>query len=148
MITFFTGSIFDTSAQTLVNPVNTVGVMGRGLALQFKQRDPAMFAEYRRACQQGTLVMGRPVLYRSPHGPWVVQFPTKRHWRDPSHLSDIAEGLGFLADHYAAWGITSLAIPALGCGLDGLDWHHSVRPLILAMFSPLPLPLWIVNPMR
>lgn len=147
MIIHMRGSLFDTPAQTLVNPVNTVGVMGKGLALQFKQRDPAMFADYRRACQQGAIALGRPYLYRSPHGPWVVQFPTKRHWRDRSRLSDIAEGLRCLADHCDSWGITSLAVPALGCGLGGLDWY-AVRPLIVRALSPLTIPVWIVAPDR
>ena len=120
-----TGNILACEAQAYVNPVNCVGVMGAGLALQFKLAYPKMFRDYRLACELGKVAIGSvwPFdrgLTSTPR--WIINFPTKRHWRDVSEIDSIDRGLvslkWFLADNE----IKSVAIPALGCGLGGLDW--------------------------
>ncbi len=123
--------------QTLVNPVNCRGVMGRGLALQFKERYPAMFAEYRRRCLAGALTVGRLYVWRpAKDATWVLNFPTKNHWREPSSLEIIEAGLKRLLEVYQPTGITSLAFPLLGCGEGGLAWED-VEPLMVRYLTQL-----------
>ena len=138
MIRFVQGDLFDSGSEALVNPVNCVGVMGKGLALQFKQRFPANFVSYANACRRRELAPGRlHVFDASPGNPrLIVNFPTKRHWRDASRLDDVAQGLDTLANAIASSGIRSIAIPPLGCGLGGLPWPD-VRQLILHHLSAL-----------
>ena len=140
MIRFAKGNIFDSGCAALVNPVNCVGVMGKGLALQFKQRFPANFTSYAKACRAGELVPGRMHLFdtSSPQPRCIVNFPTKRHWRDASRLGDVAQGLDALAGVIANNKFRSIAVPPLGCGLGGLPWHD-VRQLIDRHLSPLDL---------
>ncbi|MCY4319582.1 MAG: macro domain-containing protein [Alphaproteobacteria bacterium] len=137
MIHFVQGNIFDSGCGALVNPVNCVGIMGKGLALQFKHRFPANFVAYAEACRRRELVPGHLHVFEAgasaPH--LIVNFPTKRHWRDASRLDDIALGLNALAAAIASHGIRSLAIPPLGCGLGGLPWPE-VRSLILRHLHP------------
>lgn len=128
MITFVTGDIFSSPAQVLTNPVNVVGVMGNGLAAEFKARFAEMFADYSQRCEKGEVQPGRPYLWENEHAQ-ILNFPTKRHWRDPSLLDDIELGLQYLVAHYQDMGIHSIAIPALGTGLGGLKWTD-VRLLI------------------
>lgn len=123
------GDLFESRLQTLVNPVNCVGVMGKGLALEFKKRFPAMFNDYVERCENREVQPGQPYLYRDPSGAMIVNFPTKGHWRSQSSMRDIAVGLDYLAGHVGAWEITSIALPALGCGNGGLSWDQ-VGPLI------------------
>src|SRR5215469_16997219 len=120
--------IFASQAQTLVNAVNCAGVMGKGLALAFKRRFPAMYADYVARCKADQVRLGEPYLFRCDTPPWIVNFPTKQHWRSPSSTEDIMAGLLYLQRHYREWGITALAVPALGCGLGGLDWDE-MRPI-------------------
>jgi O-acetyl-ADP-ribose deacetylase (regulator of RNase III) len=135
MIELRTGNLLEADVEALVNTVNTVGVMGKGIALQFKRAFPEMEADYRRACQSGELKPGRMHVYvqrredmlSSPRT--IINFPTKRHWRHPSRLSDIAEGLQDLARVIRERGIRSIAVPPLGCGNGGLDWAI-VLPMI------------------
>ena len=138
MIRFTQGDIFASGCQALVNPVNCVGVMGKGLALQFKRRFPANFASYAEACRAGEVMPG--LVYLVDTGAdqprFIVNFPTKRHWRDPSRLNDIAAGLHSLHIEIYTTPIHSIAIPPLGCGLGGLPWTD-VRPLILRHLSSL-----------
>lgn len=96
------GNIFDSKAQTLVNTVNTVGVMGKGIALEFKRRFPDMYEDYLRACEKGEVRLGKPYLYKRATVPWILNFPTKGHWRSVSRLSDIVRGLDYLRTHYSA----------------------------------------------
>ncbi len=129
------GDLFEACVEALVNPVNCVGTLGKGLALAFKQRFPAIEAPYKAACRQGNVAPGRvQVLDVTPAGDspvrYVVNFPTKRHWRDRSRLDDIEAGLDSLEAAVNAIGIASIAIPALGCGLGGLAWRD-VEPLLL-----------------
>lgn len=137
MIKEVTGNLLADDAQALVNPVNCVGVMGAGLALQFKEAFPGMFHIYRAACWQGQVRPGR-VFPVATGDRWVLNFPTKRHWRGPSRLEDIETGLYHLVGVMDYLGIKSVALPALGCGLGGLDWDE-VRPLIHERLGGLPV---------
>jgi uncharacterized protein YwgA/O-acetyl-ADP-ribose deacetylase (regulator of RNase III) len=139
------GDLFEADAQTFVNTVNTVGVMGKGVALDFKQRFPEMFADYQSRCARGEVKLGRPYLYRTLFPPYVLNFPTKEHWRSVSKLSAIVEGLEYLKKHYREWGITSLACPPLGCGHGGLEWRI-VGPELYRHLSHLDIPVTLFAP--
>jgi O-acetyl-ADP-ribose deacetylase (regulator of RNase III)/uncharacterized protein YwgA len=139
------GDMFDSDAQTLVNTVNCVGVMGKGVALKFKERFPEMFADYARRCERKAVKLGEPYLYEDGPGVKILNFPTKGHWRSASRLSDIDSGLTFLADNYEAWGITSISMPPLGCGNGGLEWAE-VGPLIYQKLSSLPIDIEVYAP--
>jgi len=132
MIHYFFGDILSCNADALVNTVNCVGVMGKGLALQFKHAFPENFRLYKEACDRGEVVPGRMFVYeRSQTTPprFIINFPTKRHWRDKSLIKDIELGLIDLAFVIREKNIASIAVPPLGCGLGGLNWSD-VRPLI------------------
>ena len=139
MIRFTRGDLFASGCEALVNPVNCVGVMGRGLALQFRHRFPANYAAYRDACARREVRPGRCLVFDAGAGPprFVVNFPTKRHWRDRSRIEDIAGGLDDLARLLRRRGIGSVAIPPLGCGLGGLPWP-AVRSLLLDRLASCP----------
>ena len=133
MITFKQGNIFDSKAEALVNPVNCVGVSGKGLALEFKKRFPLNFDKYRDACKQPEekLKIGRifiTVFYDSPK--YIINFTTKNHWRETSFISYINEGLKDLKRFLTIGMIKSIAIPALGCGLGELPWHMVKESII------------------
>jgi O-acetyl-ADP-ribose deacetylase (regulator of RNase III) len=133
------GSLLDADADALVNPVNTVGVMGKGLALAVRKAYPDSFHAYRIACANGRVRLGTMFTCETglPSGPrFIVNFPTKGHWRDASRLGDIRAGLEDLRLTITYRGIRSVAIPALGCGLGGLDWSD-VQPLIAAALGDL-----------
>ena len=135
------GDICEAETEAITNPVNCVGVMGKGLALQFKRHYPANFTAYVEACRSGTLRPGQSFLFDHGEGAlprWIVNFPTKRHWRDPSTIDDIVAGLATLMVQIEERGIRSIALPPLGCGLGGLDWHTQVEPLIRETFAVLP----------
>ncbi len=144
MLTYVEGDLLTSPAHTLVNPVNVVGVMGQGLALHFKQVYPAMFAAYQTACHTGAIAVGRPWLYPTSRK-WIVNFPTKRHWRHVSRLDDIEAGLRTLARTGVDAGMDSIAFPALGCGNGALAWHD-VRPLMERYLRPLPMDVFIYPP--
>lgn len=139
MIRYVDGNILDDDAEALVNPVNCVGVMGAGLARQFKERFPDNYARYLgMTCPRG-LSPGRVYLVdRHDHGAprWIANFPTKNHWRDPSRIEWVADGLVDLARQVRGR-IRSIALPMLGCGLGGLNFAD-VRPLIERAFAGLP----------
>lgn len=139
------GNIFDSTAQTLVNTVNCVGVMGKGIALGFRQRFPEMHREYVALCARGEVQLGRPYLWRSLVRPWVLNFPTKHHWRENSSLEAITAGLEYLEEHYREWGIESLAVPPLGSGLGGLDWRI-VGPTLYQHLARLDIPVELYAP--
>lgn len=139
MTEFKTGDILAEDAEALVNTVNCVGVMGRGIALQFKNAFPANFRNYEIACQRGEVQPGRMLVVetgRLDNPRFIINFPTKRHWRGKSRLADIREGLVSLVREIETRNIRSLAIPPLGAGLGGLRWTE-VRPLIEKAFQPL-----------
>lgn len=125
--------ILQDKSEALVNTVNCVGVMGRGLALEFKKAYPANFDLYKTACSARKVVAGEMFITHTEQifPPfYIINFPTKRHWRNPSRLDDIEAGLVDLRDQIITRGIKSIAIPALGCSLGGLSWSD-VRPMIL-----------------
>jgi O-acetyl-ADP-ribose deacetylase (regulator of RNase III) len=124
MLDFIQGDLFDTKADIRVNTVNCVGVMGAGVALAFKQHYPEMFKEYRDDCKAGRVRPGKMHVWKSLSGDWVVNFPTKRDWRDPSRYEDIDAGLDDLRAYLDTVGPVTVALPALGCGHGGLDWNR------------------------
>lgn len=134
------GNILNADTEAVVNTVNTVGVMGKGLALNFKQAYPEMFKAYTLACDSGEVEIGRMHLFDrgaflNPR--YIINFPTKQHWKSRSSIDNIARGLDDLVRQVKSLGIRSIAIPPLGCGLGGLSWND-VRPLIADAFSNLP----------
>ncbi len=138
-ITRGTGNLLTQNVDALVNTVNTEGIMGKGIALQFKKAWPAMFKDYEAACKRGEVAVGHMHVWAtgSLTGPrYVINFPTKRHWRARSKLVDIETGLEDLTRLIRELGITSIAIPPLGCGNGGLDWRE-VEPRILRSLKPL-----------
>jgi O-acetyl-ADP-ribose deacetylase (regulator of RNase III)/uncharacterized protein YwgA len=139
------GDLFESRAQTLVNTVNCVGVMGKGVAEQFKRRFPNMFDDYKSRADRKAVRLGEPYLYRGSPAIQIVNFPTKDHWRSPSRLADIERGLDYLAAHTAEWGVTSLALPPLGCGNGGLEWSE-VGPLIYRKLHNLPIDIEVFAP--
>lgn len=140
MIEFTQGDILQADVEAVVNTVNCVGVMGRGIALQFRKKYPDNFTVYKAACDRGDVQPGRMLIVdlrrlQSPR--FVVNFPTKRHWKGQSRLEDVRTGLTALVEEVRQRSIKSLAIPPLGCGLGGLSWNQ-VRPLIEDAFAGLP----------
>lgn len=142
MLTYLTTSLFDSPAQTLVNPVNTAGVMGKGLALAFKQRYPEMYQQYRELCHAGQLEIGKLHVYRMLDQT-IVNFPTKKHWRNSSQIEYIEAGLAEFVRSYSQHGITSVSFPQLGCGHGGLDWKEQVQPVMERYLKDLPIPVYI-----
>jgi len=141
MLIYHRTSIFESPAQTVVNTVNCVGVMGKGVAAVFRNRYPAMFEQYRQICAQKLLEPGKLWLWKGPDQ-WVLNFPTKRHWRQPSRLEWIEAGLKKFTDEYERRGIVEISFPRLGCGNGGLNWND-VRPLMEAYLSELPIPIYV-----
>jgi O-acetyl-ADP-ribose deacetylase (regulator of RNase III) len=140
MITFRQGNLLDADVEAVVNTVNTVGVMGKGIALMFKERYAENFLAYEAACKSGEVQIGRMFVTATGEldGPrWVINFPTKKHWRHPSRREWIEEGLKDLVRVVREQGIRSLALPPLGCGNGGLEWQE-VRPLIETAAASLP----------
>lgn len=137
--------MFSSKAQTLVNTVNCVGIMGKGVAQEFKNRFPAMFDDYKRRCDAKAVRLGEPYLYQGQSGARIINFPTKDHWRSPSKLSDIERGLDYFVEHIQEWGVQSVALPPLGCGNGGLDWSE-VGPLIYQKLHKLPIEVELYAP--
>jgi len=136
VIEYRKGDIFQSGAFALVNPVNCVGVMGAGLALEFKKRFPANFVAYKGHCDRRAMRMGVifPALTGLDMPRWIFNVPTKHHWKDASSLAGVESGIVALARLVSDMSIPSVAIPALGCGLGGLVWSD-VRPLIDREFA-------------
>lgn len=150
MIEHRTGSLFDSGAQALVVPVNCNGVAGRGLAWEFRERYPEWHKAYRRACGSGEIRIGGVVPHRIGDKLMIFDFPTKGHWRNPSSLFNIYRGLndaskGLRARLRYCPALESIAVPALGCGLGGLDWNE-VRPLIEKALGGLELRVLLYGP--
>lgn len=139
------GDIFRSKAQTWVNTVNTVGVMGKGIALGFKRRFPDMYEDYVERCRRGEVRLGRPYLFKRATLPWIMNFPTKEHWRSPARLDAIVEGLRHLKANYREWGIKSLAVPPLGSGEGQLEWRI-VGPTLYRHLKELDIPLELYAP--
>ena len=141
MIQIAQGNLLVAQVDALVNTVNTQGIMGKGIALQFKQAFPAMFRDYEKACKAGEVRLGKMHVFDfgglAGEARWIINFPTKGHWRERSRLTDIEAGLEDLVDTVRRLGIRSIAVPPLGCGNGGLNWAD-VRPRIEAAFANLP----------
>jgi len=139
MIEYISGDILKQDAEAIINTVNCVGVMGRGIALQFKKEFSDNFAAYVAACKNGEVQPGRMFVFATgllTHPRFIINFPTKRHWRGKSRMEDIESGLQALVEVIHQYNIRSVAIPPLGCGLGGLDWN-AVKPRIEAALAPL-----------
>jgi O-acetyl-ADP-ribose deacetylase (regulator of RNase III)/uncharacterized protein YwgA len=139
------GDILKSKAQTLINTVNCVGIMGKGIALEFKKRFPEMFKDYAERCERKEVKLGVPYLYRTLFPPQIVNFPTKDHWKSVSRISDIERGLQHLLRYCKEWGITSLAVPPLGCGNGQLEWR-AVGPLIYKYIKQMDIPVEMYAP--
>jgi O-acetyl-ADP-ribose deacetylase (regulator of RNase III) len=134
------GNLLDAAADAVVNTVNTVGIMGKGIALQFKQAYPDNFRAYEAACRRGEVQLGHMFVFETGlmgQPRLIINFPTKKHWRARSRLTDIKAGLTDLRRVIRNYKITSVAVPPLGCGNGGLDWRD-VRPLIVEALGDLP----------
>jgi O-acetyl-ADP-ribose deacetylase (regulator of RNase III) len=139
MISFNNTNLLQSNAEALVNTVNTVGIMGKGVALQFKEHFPLNYKLYKKACEGGHVQLGKMFVTETGQltGPgYIVNFPTKSDWRSYSKLSYISEGLDDLLKVIQERGIKSIAVPPLGCGNGGLDWKD-VKPLIESKLSKL-----------
>ncbi|GAB4209706.1 MAG: macro domain-containing protein [Coleofasciculaceae cyanobacterium] len=138
MIEFKQGNLLEENTEALVNTVNCVGVMGKGIALQFKQAFPENFRQYKKACDAKEVQPGRMFTFSTgklfPR--YIINFPSKRHWKGKSKIEDVQAGLKALVAEVQKLGISSIAIPPLGCGNGGLDWA-AVKPLIEAAFAEL-----------
>lgn len=149
MIKFMSGDLLRANVEALVNTVNTVGVMGKGIALQFKQAFPANFAAYEKAAKREEIIPGKMHVFETgqfTNPRYIINFPTKRHWRGKARLEDIEAGLQDLIRVIRERQIRSIAIPPLGCGFGGLDWNE-VRPIILAALEQVPdVEAWLYAP--
>ncbi len=165
-ISLIRGDMFFSNMQTLTVSVNCVGVMGKGLASTAKSRFPDVYVRYEAVCKSKYLQIGKPYLYKressvkeqlgdssfflpqdflNSEQKWFWLFPTKKHWRNPSEIEDIKNGLEWLCNNYQKQGIKSLAIPALGCSLGGLDWQD-VGPLMCKYLSSMDITVAIYLP--
>jgi O-acetyl-ADP-ribose deacetylase (regulator of RNase III) len=148
VVEFVTGNLFDADVAALVNTVNTKGVMGKGVALQFKRAFPANFKAYKSACDAGEVQLGRMFVTqtdRLENPRFIINFPTKGHWKSRSRLADVESGLQDLRRVLTDCEIASVAVPPLGCGLGGLDWDE-VRPRIEAALADLPVRVLVFEP--
>ena len=145
MIRFTTGDMFETPADLRVNTVNCVGVMGAGVAAAFKKRFPEMFKDYERECDAGRVQPGKLHIWKTLTGEWVVNFPTKRHWRDKSRYEDIEAGLQALKAYLEKQSPIKVTLPALGCGHGGLDWGR-VAPMIEQHLGSVPAEISVFTP--
>lgn len=142
MITYLKSNLFFSPAQVLVNTVNTEGVMGKGIAKEFKKLFPEMFEQYQKHCEQKKLNIGNLWIYKTSNK-WVLNFPTKKSWRNPSKLEYIEKGLIKFVSQYQDKGITSIAFPPLGCGNGELNWEDDVQPLMERYLKDLPIEIYI-----
>jgi len=145
MIKVLVGDLFHSESQTFVNAVNCVGVMGKGIALEFKKRFPDMYRDYAERCKKGKVSLGHPYLFREIVGKWILNFPTKGHWRSVTKLQDIINGLEYLRAHYREWGIRSVSLPPLGCGHGRLEWRVA-GPVIYRYMKQLDIPVELYAP--
>ncbi len=154
------GDMYFSHMQTLTISVNMVGVMGKGLAARAKYQFPDVYVSYQDLCKRKTLQIGRPALVKressladqlsevpveTDYGTWFLLFATKRHWKEDSKIEYIVSGLDWLKQNYKSLGITSLALPALGCGLGNLDWK-AVGPLMCSVVKDFDIKVCIYLP--
>lgn len=144
-VKFVTGDMFKISAKVRINTVNCVGVMGSGVALACKQRYPSMYKEYRAKCKSGEIQPGSLYIWESPNHEYIVNLPTKRHWRNPSLYEDVESGLVALKQFLYIMGKIDVALPALGCGHGGLDWSI-VSSMIFYHLNALDANIYVFTP--
>lgn len=149
MMKFVQGNLFDAPVDALVNTVNTVGVMGKGIALMFKEAFPANFRAYEAACKAKDVHVGRMFVtenstFEGPH--WIINFPTKEHWRQPSRIEWIETGLKDLRDFIELKEIRSIALPPLGAGNGGLDWKEVKQEIIEKLSDLESVDVWVYEP--
>jgi O-acetyl-ADP-ribose deacetylase (regulator of RNase III) len=146
MVTIKVGDIFTSEMSVLVNTVNCVGIMGKGIALIFRKRYPELFEDYETRCERNEVKPGVPYLYENILlGYKVINFPTKAHWRASTRIADIERGLEHFCANYKEWGIESVAFPPLGCGNGGLKWEV-VGPLMYSRLKTLDIDIEIFAP--
>ena len=146
MIELIRGNLLEADVEAVVNTVNSVGVMGKGIALQFKKAYPENFESYKKACDAGVVVPGKMHVFKQPsltNPRYIINFPTKRHWRGKSTIEDIESGLDALVEEVQRLGIRSIALPPLGCGLGGLQWKD-VLPLITRVLEAESSVRWLI----
>ncbi len=150
MIHFTQGNLLKSNARALVNTVNTVGVMGKGIALQFKNTFPLNYKLYQDACKNGKLITGQLLVVNENDllrgEKTIVNFPTKQHWKHPSTYEYIESGLITLREFLIQHPVESLAMPALGCGNGGLDWGV-VKPMIVDYLSAIDMEISVYEPL-
>lgn len=144
MIKYVRGDLLKSPAQVLVNTVNTVGIMGAGIALQFKEQYPEMFQKYQLLCKKKFLDIGKLYLWKPTNtsSKEILLFPTKKHWLNLSELNWIEAGLQKFVENYERLNIKSIAFPKLGCGNGGLSWHD-VKPSMEKYLGPLPIEIYV-----
>lgn len=145
MVTYVASNLYTSPAQVLVNTVNTQGVMGKGVAAEFKRIYPKMFEQYRDLCERKEIEIGVLWIYKTPRK-WILNFPTKKHWRNPSKPEYIEAGLKKFYSQFSEVGIHSIAFPALGCGNGGLDWQTTIKPLMEKYLNKIPIDIFIHLP--
>jgi O-acetyl-ADP-ribose deacetylase (regulator of RNase III) len=138
---YIEGNLFESPAQTLVNTVNTAGAMGKGIAGNFKKLLPDMFKQYQQKCEKGLITIGNLWLYRTQNK-WILNFPTKTHWKYPSKVEYIEKGLKAFVNNYRKANIKSIAFPMLGCGNGELDWE-TVKPIMEKYLNKLPIDIFV-----
>jgi O-acetyl-ADP-ribose deacetylase (regulator of RNase III) len=146
-IVYKQGDLLESKMQTLTNAVNTVGIMSKGIAKEFKKKYPEMFQDYYLKCKNGLIRVGEPYVWipKLVNGKWILNFPTKEHWRGKSKIEWVEQGLFSLQKNYGFWGIQSLAVPALGAGLGGLNWQD-VKRLLENYLGKISIPVEIYEP--
>lgn len=142
MITYYEGTVFNAPVKTFVNTVNCAGVMGAGIALEFKLRYPEMFYDYVEKCKNKKMKVGVPRIYEYSEDIWIMNFPTKGHWRFPSKIQWIEEGLKYFAENYKKRDIESIAFPKLGTNNGGLNWEE-VKILMEKYLTDLDINIYI-----
>jgi len=143
MLNIVTGDIFESNTQTIVNTVNCVGVMGKGIALEYKKRYPEMFARYKELCDLNLMKIGSLWLYKSPNK-WILNFPTKEHWNKPSRIQYLEAGLKKFVLTHREKGISSISFPLLGASNGGIDPEISLA-IMQDYLSTCDIPIFIYN---
>lgn len=142
MIKYFEGTVFNAPVKTYVNAVNCIGVMGAGIALEFKLRYPEMYDDYVNRCNNGGVVVGRPYIYEYSNDIWIMNFPTKNHWKYPSKIEWIEKGLKYFKENYKKRNIESIAFPKLGAANGKLNWGE-VKTIMESYLNDLDIDIYI-----
>ncbi|OZQ64380.1 macro domain-containing protein [Paenibacillus odorifer] len=142
MLKYSEGTVFNSPAKTIVNTINCYGVMGAGIAKEFKMRYPEMYKDYVLRCQEKKVSVGHPYLFEYSHNQWILNFPTKNHWKFPSKMDFIESGLRYFVDNYQRRDFQSIAFPKLGTNNGGLEWNK-VKELMEYYLSKLDIDVYI-----